>query len=84
MLFGEAGVDIFAFARGCGGDVIGDFAPGTDRMRLAGLPLGDFAAVLAATAQYGGSLVIDLGEGDSVTLLGVARAALQAGDFLLA
>ena len=84
VLFGEAGADVFIFARGCGRDVISDFAPGTDQFRLIGISLDDAAAVLAAATQDGDSLLIDLGQGDVVLLLGVARDAVQARDFLLA
>jgi len=34
VLFGESGADTFVFEHGTGGDVIGDFAPGTDKIDL--------------------------------------------------
>ena len=43
VLFGEAWIDTFVFERGTGGDVIGDFAAGTDKVQLAGLGFSSFA-----------------------------------------
>ncbi|RYI98984.1 MAG: calcium-binding protein, partial [Acetobacteraceae bacterium] len=61
LLFGEAGADSFVFERGTGRDVIGDFTPGTDHIRLLGLGLATAIEVLAATTQDGGNTMIDLG-----------------------
>ncbi|MDB5373419.1 MAG: hypothetical protein JWP04_2061 [Belnapia sp.] len=79
VLFGEAGADSFVFEAGGGADIIGDFTPGIDHIRFSGFT--SFAQVLAATTDYGGTAFIDLGQGDSVTLQGVAKTALGAGDF---
>lgn len=43
MLFGEAGIDAFVFERGTGGDVVGDFQSGTDKVQLTGLGFASFA-----------------------------------------
>ncbi len=83
VLFGESGADIFVFERGTGGDIIGDFASGTDRIQLTGLGFANFAAVQAASGQNGGTSFINLGQGDFIILNGVAMASLQAGDFIL-
>ncbi|RYI98579.1 MAG: hypothetical protein EON47_19195, partial [Acetobacteraceae bacterium] len=83
LLFGQAGADTFVFQRGAGADTIGDFTPGLDRLDLAALGFAGFAAVLAATTDHGGTAVIDCGQGDEVSLQGIAKAALLAGDFLL-
>ncbi len=80
VLFGGTGADLFLFGAGGGADWIGDFTPGVDRARIAGL--ASFAAVLAATTDRPGGAVIDLGQGDSFTLAGIARSALWAGDFV--
>jgi Ca2+-binding RTX toxin-like protein len=82
-LFGGAGVDTFQFSAGNGADVVGDFLSGTDKIDLIAFGFADFAAVQAATTDVGGSAVIDLGGGNSVTLTGVLEAQLQAGDFIL-
>ena len=73
----ETPVDVYAN----GEELIGDFTPGTDHLRLAGF--ATFAAVLAATTERAGSAVIDLGSGDSLTLTHVPKAALLADDVLL-
>jgi Ca2+-binding RTX toxin-like protein len=83
VLFGEGGADTFVFARGTGGDVIGDFQPGADKLGIAGLGYSTFAQVQARMVQNGGSTAIDLGLGDLVVLVGVAQASLSAADFVL-
>jgi len=82
VLFGEAGADRFILRRGTGGEVIGDFAPGVDRIDLAGLGFAGIEAVRAAMTEYAGSTAIDLGAGDFAVVLGVAKAAFGAADFL--
>ncbi len=84
VLFGEAGADTFVFTRGTGGDVIGDFVAGTDRIDLSAFGFTSFAQVEAALGEYGGTAFLTLGNGDMVVLNGVARSALSAGDFILA
>ena len=82
VLFGEAGADIFVFERGTGGDVIGDFTPRTDHIRMIGLNLLTVGQILTATTQDGDSVTIDLGQGDVLVLTGVVKAALTNGDFV--
>ncbi|WP_443026149.1 calcium-binding protein, partial [Sphingomonas sp. CCH9-H8] len=84
VLFGESGADIFVFERGTGADVIGDFVAGTDRIDLSAYGFTSFAQVQAALGENGGTAFLTLGNGDLVVLNGVARAALSAGDFILA
>jgi Ca2+-binding RTX toxin-like protein len=83
VLFGEAGNDTFVFEHGTGGDVIGDFAHGSDKMNLADFHFASFAALQAGFHQSGSDGAIDLGGGDFVVLLGVTMATLDAGDFVL-
>jgi Ca2+-binding RTX toxin-like protein len=83
VLFGEGGADTFVFRRGTGGDLIGDFTPGTDRIDIAGIGYTSFAQVQARMVQNGGSTAIDLGAGDFVVLVGVAQASMGSADFLL-
>ncbi|WP_448659538.1 M10 family metallopeptidase [Sphingomonas sp. CJ99] len=83
VLFGEAGADRFVFTRGTGGDVIGDFQAGTDRIDLSAFGFASFAAVQAAMGENGGTAFINLGNGDFIVLNGVAMTALGAGDFIL-
>jgi Ca2+-binding RTX toxin-like protein len=84
VLFGEGGADTFVFRRGTGGDLIGDFTPGTDRIDIAGIGYSSFAQVQARMVQNGGSTAIDLGQGDFVVLVGVSLASLGAADIILA
>lgn len=84
VLFGEAGADIFVFESGSGGDVIGDFAPGTDRIDLSAFGFTSFAQVRSQMGENGGTSFIALGGADFVVLNGVAMSALDADDFILA
>ncbi|MBI1285510.1 MAG: hypothetical protein GC183_14440 [Thiobacillus sp.] len=83
VLFGEAGIDTFVFERGTGGDVIGDFLSGTDKVQLSGLGFASFAQVQAAMTTDGVSTALDLGLGDFVVFNGVTPGGFAAGDFLL-
>ncbi len=82
VLFGEAGADTFVFTRGTGGDVIGDFVAGTDRIDLSAYGL-TWQTVINSMHENGGTTAIDLGNGDFIVLNGVARAALSQNDFIL-
>ncbi len=84
VLFGESGADIFVFERGTGGDVVGDFVAGTDRIDLSAYGFTSFAQVQAVLGEQDGTAFLTLGNGDMVVLNGVARATLSAGDFILA
>jgi len=83
VLFGEAGIDTFVFERGTGGDVIGDFATGTDKVQVTGLGFASFADVQAAMTTDGVSTALDLGLGDFVVFNGVTMGSFAAGDFLV-
>ncbi len=82
VLFGEAGADSFVFTRGTGGDVIGDFTTGTDRIDLSAYGL-TWQTIQNSMHENGGTTAIDLGNGDFIVLNGVARASLTQGDFIL-
>lgn len=84
VLFGEGGADLFVFARGTGGDVIGDFTVGSDRIDLRSLGFANYAALSAVMVEVAGTTAINLGLGDTIVINGVAKAALSASDFLLA
>jgi Ca2+-binding RTX toxin-like protein len=83
VLFGEAGNDTFVFEHGTGGDVVGDFAHGEDKMNLTDFHFADFATLQNSFHQAGSDGAIDLGGGDFVVLPGVTMATLDAGDFVL-
>lgn len=88
MLTGGAGDDAFHFfASESGSDVVADFAAGAatdDVIRLHGFgaALDSLAEIMAASAQVGADVVINLGGGDTITLQNVTLAALDASDFL--
>jgi Ca2+-binding RTX toxin-like protein len=84
VLFGEGGADTFVFRRGTGGDVVGDYTPGVDKLDIAGTGYGSFAQVQACMVQNGDSTAIDLGAGDFIVLMGVSLASLAAADVWLA
>ncbi|APZ98184.1 hypothetical protein BWQ93_06615 [Sphingopyxis sp. QXT-31] len=83
VLFGEGGADSFVFERGTGGDVIGDFARGTDKIDLSAFGFANFAAVQAGFSQVGVNGAINLGNGDFVVLHNVTMSQLTQGDFIL-
>lgn len=84
---GGFGNDTFLFDRGEGDDTIAGFVAGglQDRLDLrdAAFNFLTFAQVLARASDVGANVVIDLGAGDSVTLLGVHESQLRAVDFIL-
>ncbi len=85
-LEGGLGDDLFVFSDGGGADNINDFTAGAateDVIDLIGeTSINSFADVQAATIQVGVDTVIDLGNGDQITLLGVNVNDLHQDDFL--
>lgn len=83
-LAGGSGQDRFLFESGGGRDRVTDFTS-LDRIVLeAGLNgsgIVDGASVLAAATRVGRDTVIDLGEGNSVTLVGVSLGSLSVQQF---
>lgn len=83
VLAGGAGADVFVLRLGDGSDVITDFTPRTDRIRLEGYDLQSFAAVKAAMVQSGADTVIALDATERVILRNVQASSLGAADFML-
>ncbi len=82
---GGEGDDVFVFETGGGKDRVADFETGVggdvlDLRRVSSI--SSHAEVLAAATQVGADTVIDFGNGDSVTLLGVSSDELLEEDFL--
>jgi Ca2+-binding RTX toxin-like protein len=80
LLFGQGGRDTFVIAAGAGSDLIGDF-DGDDTIEMRGL-FGSFEDMLASTTEVNGDVVIDLGDGETLTLLRTNLADLSAGQFV--
>jgi len=85
-LDGGAGDDLFVFRNGDGADTINDFQAGAttdDAIDLSGHSgANSFTEVQTAATQVGADTVIDLGAGDSVTLIGINVNDLDQDDFL--
>ncbi len=81
VLFGEGGADVFLLTGGTGGDVIGDFTPGVDRIDVSAFGFASFAALQVRFVENGGTTAINLGNGDFVVINGITNAQLSAGDF---
>ena len=83
VLFGQGGNDTFVFEHGTGGDVIGDFTHGEDKIDVHDFAFASFAALQASFHQVGSDGAIDLGGGDFIVLQGVTMTSLDSGDFVL-
>jgi Ca2+-binding RTX toxin-like protein len=85
-LTGGTGADTFVFSDASGVDTINDFAVGDGdviqlQAGLNGSTIVDAASALAATSNVGGNAVVDLGGGNTVTLVGVLKEALSEACF---
>jgi len=85
-LSGGSGSDLFVFSNGNGVDTITDFQAGAltdDDIDLVGHSgANSLADVQNAATQVGSNTIIDLGSGDSITLLGVNVNDLHQDDFI--
>ena len=90
IMGGGYNADTFLIADGDGNDTITDFTAGEDRILLDGVSSGSigalsmpatWAALQAAASQVGSDVVIDLGDGDVLTLLNVDLTDLSSSDF---
>jgi Ca2+-binding RTX toxin-like protein len=76
MLYGGAGNDVFAFAKGGGADLIGDFFAGQDKIDLSAFGLGSMtklAASASVVATSANTMYIDFGGGDRLTIYGIGK-----------
>jgi Ca2+-binding RTX toxin-like protein len=84
---GGLGNDRFDFDSGDGDDIVTDFTAGgtLDRLDLrnAAFDFRTLADVQARATDIVSGVRIDLGNGDSVILVGVRESQLTAGDFIL-
>ena len=79
---GGAGNDVFHFQGGGGSDVVLDFEVDHDIVRIEsginGLPISSAADIAGLASNDGGNAVIDFGNGDTLTLVGVSAEDIQA------
>ncbi len=85
-LIGDEGDDLFVIGPGDGQDIISDFTPGAgtdDRIDLTAFGFANFNAILDRSSDAGADVVVDLDNGDQVTLIGVQKFELHDDDFVL-
>jgi Ca2+-binding RTX toxin-like protein len=83
-LAGGRGADVFEFETGDDHDVITDWGLGADRIELDDdFGYTGFRQVMRDATQVGDNVVFDFGRGTELTVLDVARADFDAGDFIL-
>ncbi|MFO1255464.1 MAG: M10 family metallopeptidase C-terminal domain-containing protein [Sphingomonadaceae bacterium] len=82
VLFGQGGNDIFVFQPGTGGDVIGDFVRGQDKIDISAYGM-TFAQVQARYYQDGTTGAIQMANGDVIVLHNITMSQLTASDFIL-
>jgi beta-glucanase (GH16 family) len=80
---GGADSDIFVASRADHGNVVvNDFQSGVDRIRLDGFTaFTDFTSVQNSMTQAGGDVVVNLGDGQTLTLRGHQTTDFSAADF---
>jgi hypothetical protein len=82
-LYGNEGSDTFIVTSNAQLDAILDFEVGVDKVDLGAIGgIVDFAGLVAASTESGGSTMLDLGGGSQLLLYGVPLASLSAGDFI--
>lgn len=84
FLIGDAGNDTFVFNAGDGHDFILDFeaGEGSDDVIAFNGVFDDFDDMMASTSQVGGDVLIDAGNGQTVTLGSVDISSLHEDDFI--
>jgi beta-glucanase (GH16 family) len=83
VLAGGTGETIFVHTVGDSNDVIDNFAPGLDKVRLENTSLYTFAAVESQMQQVGSDVVLHLGSSDSITFRNVELSQFSSQDFML-
>ena len=81
-LTGGVGADKFIFRPFDGKDRIIDWET-SDRMDVRAHNFADFGDLMGHVSQSGASTLINFGDGDQVTLLGVVKSSLLADDFII-
>jgi len=81
LILASRNADIFNFDTGDGADIITRFDIDEDVIDLADAGVDDFTALQALIRDEAGDTLIDFGDGDMITLVGVTVASLTADDF---
>ena len=79
VLIGGAGADTFIVVKGEGSDVIQDFTPGVDTLRLSA-GFTSFSQLQAQLSQVGSDVKLDFGGGQGLILRNLQIGQLSAGD----
>lgn len=82
-LTGGAGADVFVINPGDGADVIADFEDGVDVIDLSSFRRFEGTDAVLNAVQSGGSVVITLPDGTSVTIQGLTLAQLALDDVIV-
>jgi Ca2+-binding RTX toxin-like protein len=77
------GYDTFVFVAGDDADTLTKFSDGYDKIDLKSFDFGSFTEVKALAQQVSTSVVIDFGDGDSITINNFTMAKMTSGDFIL-
>jgi Ca2+-binding RTX toxin-like protein len=88
VLSGELGADLFVFNRGYGGDRVADFQDNMDTIVLDDALWGNAALTVASVVTQfarvvSGSVVLDFGNGDVLTLAGLGTTAALLDDITI-
>jgi beta-glucanase (GH16 family) len=83
VLVGGFGKNNFGVSAGNGNDVIYNFHPWYDTVRMPGTSFTSFSQVQAAMTQVGSDVVLQLDPSETLTFRGLSVGDFQASDFLL-
>jgi Ca2+-binding RTX toxin-like protein len=86
IMSGAGGRDTFVISRGAGSDTITGFVSGSggDYLKVANYGFTNFATFLAACTQVGADTIVDLGNGETLTLKNVVASRLIAANVVFA
>ncbi|HET7716882.1 MAG TPA: hypothetical protein VFK86_14760, partial [Bauldia sp.] len=81
LLNGGGGRDTFVFAAGYGHDLVTGFKSGQDKIDLSGTDIDSFSELKTLLSEDDGSVVIDFGNGDTLTIANTTVKKLGSSDF---
>ncbi len=86
ILYGGKGQDVFIFSKGSGNDIIHDFAPHNkaagmrDIVAVSHIIYHSAEEVLQHTSYHSGNAIIDFGNGNQLSITGIAHNGLSVHD----